>query len=130
MSNELTDREIILLILDEVKDLKQKVDNLETKVDNIEIKVDNLETKVDNLETKVDNLDAQVGHLETQQKQTQATLETTIDNCIKALSEGYQANHETIDNLHINALRSKVTQLELLEQFNRNEIVMLKQKLI
>lgn len=108
MPKELTDREIMLIILDEVKDLKQKVDNLETKVDNLETKV---------------------GQLETQQKQTQATLETTVDNCIRALSEGYQANHETIDNLHINALRSKVTQLELLEQFNRNEIIMLKQKL-
>ena len=101
MGNEMTDREIVLAILNEVRDLKQKVDNLETKVDNLEI----------------------------QQKQTQSTIETTVDNCIKALSEGYQANHETIDNLHINSLKSKVTQLELMEQFNRNEIIMLKQKL-
>lgn len=101
MSNEMTDREIVLSILNEVRDLKQKVGSLETKVDNLEI----------------------------QQKQTQSTIETTVDNCIKALSEGYQANHETIDNLHINSLKSKVTQLELMEQFNRNEIIMLKQKL-
>lgn len=108
MGNEMTDREIVLAILNEVRDLKQKVDNLETKVDNLETKV---------------------GNLEIQQKQTQSTIETTVDSCIKALSEGYQANHETIDNLHINSLKSKVTQLELMEQFNRNEIIMLKQKL-
>ena len=108
MPNEMTDREIMLAIFDKVVEIDKRVENLETKVGSLETKVDNLEI---------------------QQKQTQSTIETTVDNCIKALSEGYQANHETIDNLHINSLKSKVTQLELMEQFNRNEIIMLKQKL-
>lgn len=108
MNNNMTDREIMLAIFDKVVEIDKRVENLETKVGSLETKVDNLEI---------------------QQKQTQSTIETTVDNCIKALSEGYQANHETIDNLHINSLKSKVTQLELMEQFNRNEIIMLKQKL-
>lgn len=61
MSNEMTDREILIAIFDKVVEIDNRVDNLETKVDNLEI----------------------------QQKQTQSLLENNIAPKVQTLLENH-----------------------------------------
>lgn len=85
MSNEMTDREILIAIFDKVVEIDKRVDNLETKVDN----------------------------LETQQKQTQSLLENDIAPKVQTLLENHSELSKKVsfsNNEHerINALEFDV----------------------
>ena len=118
----MNENEILNAILSEVKSINQKVDNLETKVGSLEIKVDSLETRMGIVETRINKI-------EQDQSRTQITLETIVEKCVDVLGNGYQAVHEKTDRISVDSMNRKITQLEMLEKINRNDIQMLKQKI-
>lgn len=111
----MSENEILNAILSEVKSINQKVDSLETKVDS--------------LETRMSVVESRINKIEQDQSRTQITLETIVEKCVDVLGNGYQAVHEKTDRISLDSMNRKITQLEMLEKINRNDIQMLKQKI-
>jgi len=101
----MNEKELLESLVKEVQGIKQELQEVKQNNKIINEKLDNIEKEV-NLNT--------------------ITLDTTLKQCIEVIGDGYQTNFEKMENLHIDSMRSKITQLELLHKLNVSEIDRLK----
>lgn len=80
-------QETLELILQEVREVKNKVEILENKVDTLGKKVDTLEKKVDTLEKKVDTLEKKVDTLEIKVNNLEKKIDDLEERFDKKLAE-------------------------------------------
>ncbi len=132
----MTDSEMMQAILNEIKAIKQ--DNLELKQGFQELKLEIQEVKqevqevkqeVQELKQDVQVLSARVDNLEKEVKHNTVAIETTVAECLKAYGDGYIANREKMDSLHIDTVNSKINHLDLRQKVMEDELKRLKLKI-
>jgi len=113
----------------EMQEVKQDVQGLKQEMQEVKLDVQGLKQDNKIINEKLDTLDEKFNTLENEVKQNTITLDTTVQQCIEVIGDGYQANFEKMENLHIDSMRSKITQLELLYKLNVSEINRLKARI-
>ncbi len=119
---KMSDIEILSEILNEIKAINNKVDNLERDVK--EIKQDNktIHAKLDTLENKVDTLEQDV-------KRNTIVTESTVNQCIKVLGDGWKFNAERFDRLDIDNVRMKTDQAFMMSKLVNEKVDKLSEKI-
>ena len=122
----MTDRELLELLVKKIDSLESEVKK-EFKAVREEFKEEIKDVRAE-LKEEIQEVRAEVQDIREEIKQNTVTLETTVKKCIDVIGEGYQANFEKIDRLNLDSMKSKITQLELMQQFTMREIERLKLK--
>jgi len=123
---KMSDIEILGEILNELKAINNKVDNFERDVkeqfNSLENKFNSLENRVKVLENKSDALEREVKH-------NTLITESTVDQCIKVLGDGWKFNAERFDRLDIDNVRMKTDQAFMMSKLVNEKLDKLSEKI-
>lgn len=124
------------LIISKLGGMESRLDNVETEISGMKHTISDiqqLQAETDNRISEMDNrisaMDKTIADIKQSQKETQLSIEYTVDKCVQALVDGYKMNAETFKTKNFEVIEHDSRVAMLTAQIMSNEINKLKSEI-